>query len=157
MILVEPFSGLDPVNMEVMRDTILGMKKAGRTVIFSTHVMAQAEEICDGICLFHKGKLRLNGTMAEVKGSDMNGIHIEFDGDGSFLKDLPGVERANLSENTAEVFLSGGGDSQAVLKACAERLRVRRFDVRPPSLHEIFVRTVGEEALFEGAVEEAAQ
>ncbi len=143
MILDEPFSGLDPVNMEVMRDAILRMKREGRTVLFSTHVMAQAEEICDYILLIHKGRKVLNGTLSEVKSSGPRGIRLDYDGDGRILHELPGVERINDAGKTAEIFLRDGMDPQEILAALVGKLVIRRFDLREPSLHEIFVRAVG--------------
>jgi len=155
VILDEPFSGLDPVNMEVMRETILDMKREGRTVIFSTHVMAQTEEICDAIVLFNKGRKVLDGTIREVKDTGDMGIKLDYDGDGSFLRTLPGVQRVNDAGKSAEIYLEEGYDPQEVLKACVDRLTVRRFDIREPSLHEIFVRTVGEDPATIGAKEAA--
>ena len=143
VILDEPFSGLDPVNVEVMRDVILEMKRDGRTVIFSTHVMEQAEQICDSILLVDKGRKVLDGPLAEVKATGDHGIVIDYDGDGAFLKDLPGVRRINDAGKRAEVFLDEGIDPQMILRAAIEKLTVRRFDPREPSLHEIFVRAVG--------------
>ena len=145
VILDEPFSGLDPVNVELMRDLILDMKKGGRTVIFSTHVMEQAEKICDSIFLIHKGKKVLDGPLAEVKSSGDHGIQLEYDGDGRVLRELPGVARLNDSGKHAEIFLKEGADPQEILARLVGRLTVRRFDLREPSLHEVFVRTVGAE------------
>ena len=146
VILDEPFSGLDPVNMEVMRDTILDMKREGKTVIFSTHVMQQAEEICDRILLIFKGEKVLEGTMAEVKSGGPRAIKLDYEGDGSFLKSLPGIDRVNDAGQSAEIILEDGQDPQAFLRSIIDKVQVRRFDLREPSLHEIYVRTVGYEA-----------
>ncbi len=143
VILDEPFSGLDPVNRELMRDVILKMKQDGRTVIFSTHVMEQAEQICDYILMINKGKVVLDGTLAKVKAVGDKGILIDYDGDGSFLRDLPGVRRVNDSGKQAELFMQDGADPQQILAALVGKIEVRRFDLRDPSLHEIFIRTVG--------------
>ena len=143
VILDEPFSGLDPVNVELMRDVILQMKAENRTVIFSTHVMEQAEQICDFIFLIHKGKKVIDGPLAEVRGSDNRAIRLDYDGDGSILRELEGVRRINDAGKTAEIFLEPGQDPQNVLKALVGRIEIRRFDLRDPSLHEIFVRAVG--------------
>ena len=145
VILDEPFSGLDPVNVEVMRDLILQMKSEGRTVIFSTHIMQQAEQLCDSILLVHHGKKILDGKLAEVKSSGDHGILLDYDGDGSVLRELEGVERINDSGKQAEIYLEEGVDPQQVLSALVGKLRIRRFDLREPSLHEIFVRAVGGE------------
>ncbi len=151
VILDEPFSGLDPINMELMRDTILDMKKEGRTVLFSTHVMAQAEELCDSITLIYKGDRVLDGSLREIKAAGGQSIRLEYEGDGSRLTDLPGVSRVNDSGKTAELMLEDSADTQAILKALVERVEVHRFDTSETSLHEIYVRTVGEgAAIVEG-------
>jgi ABC-2 type transport system ATP-binding protein len=146
VILDEPFSGLDPVNVELMRDIILDMKREGRTVIFSTHVMEQAEQICDAIVLIHKGKKIIDGPLADVKRGGALGIRIDYDGDGEVLKSIPGLARLNDAGKSAELFLAEGVDPQSTLEYLVGRLRIRRFDLREPSLHEIFVRAVGAEA-----------
>jgi ABC-2 type transport system ATP-binding protein len=143
VILDEPFSGLDPVNVETMREVILQMKRDGRTVIFSTHVMEQAEQICDFIFLIDKGKKVLDGRLSEVKSGGQHGIQIDYDGDGSILRSLPGVHRINDMGKTAEIFLENGHDPQEILTSLVGKVRIRRFDIREPSLHEIFVRAVG--------------
>ena len=143
VILDEPFSGLDPVNADTMREVILDMKRQGRTVIFSTHVMEHAEKLCDWIVLIHKGKKLIDGSLAAVRAGRGHGILLDYDGDGSFLAELPGVVRVNDSGKQAEIFLADGADPQAILAAVVGKLTVRRFDLREPSLHEIFVRTVG--------------
>jgi ABC-2 type transport system ATP-binding protein len=142
VILDEPFSGLDPVNRDMMRDTILDMKRGGRTVIFSTHEMERAEQLCDYVMMIHKAKLQFAGRLAEIKQGRDFGIQLDYDGDGGALKGLPGVTRVNDSGQYAELYLQRGADPQLVLRALVDKVRVRRFDVREPSLHEIFVRTV---------------
>ena len=143
VILDEPFSGLDPVNVETMRRLILDMKRQGRTVIFSTHIMEQAEQICDAIFLIHRGRKVLDGSLAEVKSRGDRGILLDYDGDGRLLQELEGVERLNNSGKQAEIFLHRDTDPQAILAQLVGRLTIRRFDLREPSLHEIFVRCVG--------------
>ncbi len=143
VILDEPFSGLDPVNAELLRDMILDIKRAGRTIIFSTHVMEQAEQICDSIILINKGRKILDGPLASVKASGEHAIRVDYDGDGSIMRTLPGVARVNDAGKTAELFLAPGGDPQQILAALVGRVAIRRFDLREPSLHEVFVRAVG--------------
>ncbi len=143
VILDEPFSGLDPVNVEVMRDLILDLKREGKTVIFSTHVMEQAEQICDFIFLINKGKKVLDGPLSEVRKSGGEAIQLDYDGDGACLKELKGVSRINDAGKTAEIFLEDGTDPQDILRALIDKISIRRFDLSEPSLHEIFVRAVG--------------
>jgi ABC-2 type transport system ATP-binding protein len=143
VILDEPFSGLDPVNVELMRNLILGLKREGKTVIFSTHGMEVAEQICDFIFLINKGNKVLDGTLASVKKAAGVGVHLDYDGDGSVLRTLPGVTRLNDSGKHAELFLADNADPQALLAALIGKLQIRKFDLREASLHEIFVRAVG--------------
>jgi ABC-2 type transport system ATP-binding protein len=142
VILDEPFSGLDPVNRDMMRDTILDMKREGRTVIFSTHVMEQAEQLCDAMMMLHKSKLAFEGTVAEIKQGLDKGIRIDYDGDGSVLQQLPNQERINDNNKSAEIFLKPGSDPQDALRWLVDHLTIRSFDISEPSLHEVFVRTV---------------
>ncbi len=143
VILDEPFSGLDPVNVEIVQELILGMKREGRTVIFSTHVMEQAEKTCDSVMLIHRGQKILDGSLSTVKSVGPRTILIDYDGDGSVLRELPGIARLNDSGKHAELRLADGADSQAILERLVGRIAIRRFDTREPSLHEIFVRAVG--------------
>jgi ABC-2 type transport system ATP-binding protein len=143
VILDEPFSGLDPVNMEVMRDTIRSFKKDNRTVIFSTHVMAQAEELCDYIFLIDHGKKILDGTLRDVKSGGNHGIKIDYDGDGAVLNSIPGITRINDAGKSAEIFLADGTSPQDILRALVDKLTIYKFDISEPSLHEVFFRAVG--------------
>jgi ABC-2 type transport system ATP-binding protein len=144
VILDEPFSGLDPINMELMRETILDIKRAGKTVLFSTHVMAQAEEICDSILLMFKGDKVLDGTMREVKKGGPRAIYVEYEGSADVVRGFGGIDRCNDAGQKAEVYLQNGIDSQEYLEHLVNGgVRIVRFDLREPSLHEIFVRTVG--------------
>jgi ABC-2 type transport system ATP-binding protein len=142
VILDEPFSGLDPVNRDVMKDLILDMKQKGRTVIFSTHGMEHAEQLCDYVMMIHKSKLQFAGTLSQVKQGRDLGIQLDYDGDGSQLKQMPGARRVNDHGKHAEIFLQPGHDPQQALRWLIDHVTVKRFDYREPSLHEIFVRTV---------------
>ncbi len=142
VILDEPFSGLDPVNVELVRDVILEMKRTGKTVIFSTHVMEQAEQICDYVLLINKGKKVLDGTLAEVKSTGDRGILVDYDGDGTVFRRLAGVRRVNDAGKRAELFLEDDTDPQGILQQLIGKIRIRRFDMREPSLHEVFIRAV---------------
>ena len=143
VILDEPFSGLDPINVEVVRDIILDLKRAGKTVIFSTHVMEQAEQICDYILLINNGKKILDGSLAEVKKCGHQTITLEYEDSGEVLRNLPGVTRVNDMGKAAELSLQPDADAQAILTRLVPALTLRSFTVNDPSLHEIFVRSVG--------------
>lgn len=144
IVLDEPFSGLDPVNRDLMRDVILELKRKGKSIIFSTHIMEQAEQLCDYVLLMDKGRKVLDGALSEVRSSSGQAIRLDYDGDGSDLGDLPGVVRINDAGKQAELFLAEGADPQDVLAGLVGAgIRVRRFDLTELSLHEIFIRAVG--------------
>ena len=148
IVLDEPQSGLDPVNMVIVRDLLRELKEQGRTILLSTHMMAEAERMADDIVLVHQGKVVLSGPLDFVRASaGKNTVHVAYDGDGSFLRELPGVKRATIENNSAEVALSDGADPQEVLEACVGRLRIRKFELASPSLEEIFIEKVGAETL----------
>jgi ABC-2 type transport system ATP-binding protein len=143
LILDEPMSGLDPVGTNVMRDAMIELSRAGKTLIVSSHQMATVEQMCDRVALINKGEKVLDGRVIDIKASyGKNTINLAFDGDGSFLKTLPGVASVNDMGRYAEVRLGPDADPQAILKAASERLRITRFEVVEPSLHDIFVERV---------------
>lgn len=146
VILDEPFSGLDPVNSDLMRDAVLQLRKEGKTVLFSTHIMEQAEQLCDFVMLIDKGKKVLDGELSAVRASGGQGVILDYDGDGEMLNQLPGVLRVNDAGKQAELVLEDGADPQAILAALVGKLQIRRFDLSEPSLHEIFIRAVGGES-----------
>jgi ABC-2 type transport system ATP-binding protein len=153
IILDEPQSGLDPVNMVLVRDLLRDLRNEGKTILLSTHMMGEAEKMADEIVLIHHGQVVLRGTLEEVRGSfGRNTLHLDFDGDGSFLSGLPEVRKASVLKNSAELSLTEGADPQQVLEACMPRMRIRRFEIASPSLEEIFIAKVGAETLApEGA------
>jgi ABC-2 type transport system ATP-binding protein len=148
IIMDEPFSGLDPVNANMLMDTLLELRSKGRTVVFSTHRMDQVEKLCDNIALIHRGKLVLSGSMGEVKASyPHNRIHITFEGDDSFLQH-PTVENVKRFPGQADVRLRPSAtladDAQALLARALQSARVTRFEVTEPTLEEIFIEKVQE-------------
>ena len=148
IILDEPQSGLDPVNMVLVRNLLRELKDEGRTILLSTHMMAEAERMADDIVLVHRGKVVLSGSLDSVRDSfGQNTLHIEFDGDGAFLNALPTVRRANVMTHSAEISLDEGADPQRILEATMGKLRIRKFELAAPSLEEIFIEKVGAETL----------
>lgn len=147
VILDEPFTGLDPVNTEVIKDAILEIQDQGTTVIFSTHDMSMAEKMCDFIFMIFKGKKVLDGTLASIQdeyGSDTIRVRT---GDGvNYLKDLPGVEKINDYGQMQELRVTQDADPHLICKEILERTRIQSFDIVKPSLHDIFVRIAGSEA-----------
>jgi ABC-2 type transport system ATP-binding protein len=153
IILDEPQSGLDPVNMVLVRNLLSDLRKEGKTILLSTHMMAEAERMADEIVLIHRGEVVLDGTLDQIRGSfGRNTLHLDFDGDGAFLRDLPDVARATIQQHSAELSLTEGSDPHRILDAAMPRLRIRRFEIAAPSLEEIFIEKVGAETLSqEGA------
>lgn len=150
IILDEPQSGLDPVNMVLVRNLLRDLKAEGKTILLSTHMMAEAEKMADEIILIHRGRVVLDGDLNTVRSSfGKNTLHVEYDGDGAFLRDLPEVKRSAILNNAAELSLNEGADPQNVLEAAMNRLRIRKFELALPSLEEIFIEKVGSETLSE--------
>jgi ABC-2 type transport system ATP-binding protein len=139
LILDEPFSGLDPVNADVLRDAIRTIRHQGTTILFSTHDMNVAERMCDRIFMIFRGRKVLDGTLDEIQsayGSDT--VRVRIEGSPAVLDSLPGVVSVNDFGQLQEVRLAG--DPQLLLAALVARARVRHFEVTRPSLHDIFVR-----------------
>jgi ABC-2 type transport system ATP-binding protein len=142
IILDEPFSGLDPVNMKLIKDMILELGKDGKTILISTHMMDQVERMCDRILMIHRGKGVLYGKVNEIKSKfGKNTIQLDFEGE---LKDIEGVKKVNHSGNFAELILEPGAEAQDVLKTLVKSIRVNRFEVSSPSLNEIFIQVEAE-------------
>ena len=145
LILDEPMSGLDPVGTNVMRDAMIELSRAGKTLIVSSHQMATVEQMCDRVVLINKGEKVLDGRVADIKASyGKNTLVLAFEGDGSFLKTLPGVAAINDHGRYAEIKLGPGADPQAILKAASDKLKITKFEVVEPSLHDIFIERVTE-------------
>jgi len=148
IILDEPQSGLDPVNMVLVRNLLRDLRAEGKTILLSTHMMGEAEKMADEIILIHRGKVVLEGSLDHVRGAaGKNALHIDFDGDGAFLGALPQVKHAAIVSNSAEITLADGADPQQILEAAVGRLRIRRFELAVPSLEQIFIEKVGTETL----------
>lgn len=143
LILDEPFSGLDPVNQIVMKDIIREMKSQGKTIIFSTHQMEQAEKLCDRICLINEGRVVLYGSLGEIKrnhGDDT--IHMEFEGDSSSLRKLENMATMEVYENYAELRTREGISRQEFLRQAISLVDVTKFSVEEASLNSIFIEAV---------------
>jgi ABC-2 type transport system ATP-binding protein len=144
VILDEPFTGLDPVNQDVLQAAVLELRAEGATVIFSTHDMSTAEAMCDFICMIYRGKKVLDGTLTTIQdryGSDT--VLLRLEGGGAALRDLPGVEHATDRGQLQELRLAQGADPQRLLAEVMTRGRVLQFELARPSLHDIFVRIAG--------------
>jgi ABC-2 type transport system ATP-binding protein len=144
LILDEPFSGLDPINTDLLKSIILEMRKEGKTVIFSTHVMHQAEKLCEFILLVNKGKVVLDDRLDRIQSRQRSDIvSVELEGETDFIMELPIVTKVIPEGNRLDITLAPEADPQDLLRSLMERTRVQAFEVNVPSLHEIFVDLVG--------------
>ncbi len=146
LILDEPFSGLDPINTDLLKEIIAQMKGQGRTVIFSTHAMHEAETLCDKIIMINKGQVVLDGSLAEIR--ERNKLHtvsVEVEGETDFISSIPGVTAVKPDGKRIDISLEENEDTQELLMALAKRVRIRVFEEKTPSLHEIFVNMVGQD------------
>ena len=148
VILDEPFSGLDPVNTDVLLQAMLELQKGGATVIFSTHDMATAEKVCDYVFMIHQGKKVLDGTLHEIQdkyGSDTLRIRCENKAVG--LDRIDGVEKVHDFGQAQELRMSPHADPQEILKELIKSNKLLSFELMKPSLHDIFVRIAGAKAV----------
>lgn len=144
-IFDEPFSGLDPINSEMLKEVILEEKNRGKTILFSTHRMEQVEQMCDDICLFNQGKAVLQGNLQSIKQSfGNNTVLLDFIGDSEFLNQLEGVRVNNRSTNFAEIRLLEGASPQHILEIAMKHAEIQRFEIVQPSLQDIFISTVND-------------
>jgi ABC-2 type transport system ATP-binding protein len=139
LILDEPFSGLDPVNAETLKDAVLEMRKRGTTVVFSTHDMGTAEKMCDRICMIFRGRKVLDGTLQDIQAEySFDTVRLRTAAGAVALSGIPGVDSVNDYGQLQEVRLSC--DAQRFLQQVASRTPVHHFEITRPSLHDIFVR-----------------
>ena len=157
VILDEPFSGLDPVNSQALKDTIVELRRRGKTVIFSTHLMDNAERMCDAVCIIANGDKVLDGTLADVKAENAGRtVAVALDGPPTteierIFGDRSLVERVDDSNRFFEVELQPGADAQQLLRAIVgSGARVKRFELVQPSLHQIFLERVGAKGVEPG-------
>lgn len=147
LILDEPFSGFDPINTEMLKSIILEMKERGKTIILSTHVMAQVEQLCDDIVIINKGKVIVRGKVNEIKaryGEDT--IIIEFDGDVSHIEQIPDI-KVNDKTNHRIKFRLGENSPKPgeILRDLVNKIEIFKFEKVYPSLHEIFISEVAKQ------------
>jgi ABC-2 type transport system ATP-binding protein len=141
VLLDEPFSGLDPVNAEVLREAVLDLRKEGATVIFSTHDMGMAEKLCDYIFMIYQGRKVLDGTLESIQdryGSDT--VRVRLEGAGVDFRRVPGVAHVTDFGRLQELRLDGAANPQQVLAELMALGPVRHFELARPSLQDIFVR-----------------
>ena len=150
VILDEPFSGLDPVNAQALKDTVVDLKRRGKTVIFSTHIMENAERLCDSVCIISKGEKVLDGAVSDVRsGHGKRSVALALDSDASpavkaILADTSVISEADDSNRFYELQLAPGADAGVLLRRLVDAgALIRRFERVQPSLHSIFLEKVG--------------
>jgi ABC-2 type transport system ATP-binding protein len=146
LILDEPFSGLDPVNVELMKQTILEKKAEGKTIILSTHQMEIAEKLCDDVCMINRSHKVLDGRLREIRRSfSRNAVELQITGGDGVLEDPSLVGNIRENGDDLEVLLAPGADAQTLLKRLVESGAViNKFELAEPSLHDIFIAKVRE-------------
>jgi len=143
IILDEPFTGLDPVNTELIKNVMLEQKARGATIIFSTHLMDQVEKLCDSICLINGGKSVLKGSLKDVKKKfRKNSLRMEFYGEAKFLHNKKLILESNVVDNSVEIRPANNVTTTDILNAALKEVEITRFEVMEPTLNEIFIETV---------------
>lgn len=145
IILDEPFSGLDPININLLKDIILDFKKRGKIIIFSTHLMDFAEKMCDHIAMIDKGKMIISGSLPEIKSRfGRNNFSVSYEGDLSFLNNHPLVEKIEHFGSSVGIRVKDTLDGNELLKLLIDNdVIVRKFDANEISLQEIFIELAG--------------
>jgi ABC-2 type transport system ATP-binding protein len=148
LILDEPFSGLDPINVELLKEIVLDLKRAGKTIIFSTHQMEVAEKICDDICLLNRSQKLFEGSLRDIKSSfGRNSVAVRCEGGDGVLDDPALVSKLVRHADEAQALLAQGADAQVLLKRLiASGAVIGRFEMVEPSLNDIFITRVTESA-----------
>lgn len=157
IILDEPFSGLDPINTNLLKEIILEKKKEGKVIIFSTHLMEFAEKMCDHIAMIDCGKIILSGSMNEIKSKyAQRNVSLNYEGDISFLNNNPMIKKISDFGNTTGIELKEASQTKELLKLLVDNnVNVKRFDANEISLHEIFIKLAGGEENVELELEAA--
>ncbi|HET6744951.1 MAG TPA: DUF4162 domain-containing protein, partial [Candidatus Limnocylindria bacterium] len=150
LIMDEPFTGLDPVNVQLLKEAFLEMRDRGKTLIFSTHQMETVEELCESIAIIDQGRVVVSGTVRGVKrATGRRVVRLATDGERKleWLSKLDGVQVAALRADFVELNVPAGTDPELILRTALERgERITRFEIGDPSLEEIFIEHVGRRA-----------
>lgn len=144
LILDEPFSGLDPINVELLKQAVLDLKESGTTIVFSSHRMEHVEQLCENLCILNKGKTVLQGSLKEIKQSfGKKNLIIHADFDVSFLKEYPGVRKSAVTPEGIQLQIEGEEVAGSILQEIVGRGFIRKFALEEPSLNDIFIEKVG--------------
>ncbi|RBW69399.1 ABC transporter ATP-binding protein [Bacillus taeanensis] len=144
LILDEPFSGLDPINVEILKEAVIDLKERGTTILFSSHRMEHVEELCEQLCILQKGKTVLYGSLAEIKRSfGKKNLNVNGEFDLTFLKDINGVTRFQRLAEGVRLQIAEEAVAQEIFKHIQGKGFVRKFEIEEPSLNDIFIEKVG--------------
>lgn len=144
LILDEPFSGLDPINVELMKEAVLELREGGTTIVFSTHRMEHVEELCENLCILQRGKTIVKGSLKEIKrsfGKKNLVIHGDFSLD--FLENIPGVVKMKKTAEGVSLQIESEYIAEKIMKEIVGKGFVRQFVLEEPSLNDIFIEKVG--------------
>ncbi|GHH98558.1 ABC transporter ATP-binding protein [Neobacillus kokaensis] len=145
LILDEPFSGLDPVNVEQLKDAVIALKENGTTIVFSSHQMHHVEELCEHLCIMHKGRPVVHGSLKEIKRSfGKKNLIIHADFPLQSLQDFPGVVKARLTMEGVLLQIESEKVAESILKQIVGKGFIRKFALEEPSLNDIFIEKVGD-------------
>ncbi|MCA1030869.1 ABC transporter ATP-binding protein [Bacillus timonensis] len=144
LILDEPFSGLDPLNVELLKEAVLDLKNAGTTIVFSSHRMEHVEELCEHLCIMHRGRPVVHGSLKEIKRSfGKKNVTVHADFDLSELKQIAGVVKSKDTAEGIELQVESEEISQRIFEHLSSKGFVRKFALEEPSLNDIFIEKVG--------------
>ncbi|MBM4764155.1 ABC transporter ATP-binding protein [Bacillus sp. B15-48] len=144
LILDEPFSGLDPVNVELLKQAVVDLKEAGTTIVFASHRMEHVEEMCENLCIMQNGKPIVHGTLKEIKRSfGKKNLVIHGDFDLRFLEDYHGVTKAKFTPEGVHLQITGEHIAESILKEIVGKGFIRKFVLEEPSLNDIFIEKAG--------------
>ncbi|WP_042356553.1 ABC transporter ATP-binding protein [Bacillus rubiinfantis] len=144
LILDEPFSGLDPVNVEQLKDAVISLKESGTTIVFSSHQMHHVEELCEHLCIMHKGRPVVHGGLKEIKRAfGKKNLLIHADCPLDELKEFPGVVKAKTTMEGILLQIEGEQVAGSILQEIVGKGFIRKFALEEPSLNDIFIEKVG--------------
>ncbi|MBM7604221.1 ABC-2 type transport system ATP-binding protein [Metabacillus crassostreae] len=144
LILDEPFSGLDPVNVELLKKAVVDLKEAGTSIVFASHRMEHVEELCQHLCIMHKGKPVVHGSLRDIKRSfGKKNVFIQGDFDMDFLTSIPGVVKCKKLSEGVELQIENEEVAKVIFNELQNKGFVRKFALEEPSLNDIFIEKVG--------------
>ncbi|APH06070.1 ABC transporter ATP-binding protein [Bacillus weihaiensis] len=144
LILDEPFSGLDPVNVEQLKKAVVDLKEAGTSIVFASHRMEHVEELCQHLCIMHKGKPVVHGSLREIKRSfGKKNIFVQGDFELDYLQDIPGVTKSKKTSDGIELQVEHEDIASTIFQELQNKGFVRKFILEEPSLNDIFIEKVG--------------